>query len=187
MYYINCLISCLFLSSTIPTVPTEMVALPPERNSRLFLIYNDQCLTSLHHAETVPPHLFHPFSLSSQQSNNFPPPINSSTDPLLHPSLILGLSPWAPGPDEMKTVSNNYFFPFSSVIISPPFPSPFLPHASTINKASQACGKLLTLTNYDTLGGKHIIKPSVCLHKKYSVHNFKRVKVSPSLQNTYLI
>lgn len=126
-------------------------------------------------------------SLSSQQSNNFSPPINSSTDPLLHPSLILGLSPWAPGPDEMKTVSNNYFFPFSSVIISPPFPSPFLPQASTINKASQACGKLPTLTNYDTLGGKHIIKPSVCLHKKYSVHNFKRVKVSPSLQNTYLI
>lgn len=162
--------------------------LPSERNSRLFLIYNDQCLTSLHHAETRY-HLisFIPFPSAHSKVIIFPLQlIHPLTPSSTHPSSLAcllelqGLMKW-------KLFPTIIFFPFSSVIISAPFPSPFLPQASTINKASQACGKLLTLTNYDTLGGKHIIKPSVCLHKKYSVHNFKRVKVSPSLQNTYLI
>lgn len=55
-----------------------------------------------------PPHLFHPFSHSSHPSHN-PPTFNSSAPSSpLSPLITVALSPWAPGLDEMKTVSNNY-------------------------------------------------------------------------------
>lgn len=113
-------------------------------------------LTSLLHPE--PCHRLISFICSPQPTNNSLPAFNSSADPSssssLPPLIIVSLSPEALGLDEMKTVSNNYSFPL--LLLSPVLP---LGRTSTINGAlHQACEKLLTLTNYDTLGGKHAIK-----------------------------
>lgn len=141
----------------------------------------------------LPPHLFHPFSLSSQPSNNFPPAINSSTDPptphpfSLPPLITMALSPSALGPDEMKLFPTIIFLPLwlYSLLHSPLLPScepqQLMELFIKLVKSSSPW-QIMTLLEVSILS-----KPNVCLHKKYSVHNLKAVKVSPGLQNTDLI
>lgn len=144
-------------------------------------------------------HFFHPFPFSSQPSNISPPAINSSADPPPPPFLPPSLSPTSHhcGPVSLgsKTWWNGncfqqLFSPPSSVVFSCSTPLSF-----PSSKSPQLMELFIKLTkkapHLDKLrhswGVSTLSKPAVCLHKKYGVHNMKRVKVSPALQNTDFI
>ena len=111
---------------------------------------------------------------------------------LLPPSLLSSLWPCLLGlQDLMKwklfpTIILPHFF---DCILQLHSPLISLLKISTINGAlhqarekSSSPWQITTLLGVSTLS-----KPAVCLHKKYGVHNLKRVKVSPALQNTDFI